>query len=102
MGDRGSICEAVQKKKPHLKENLDEQASRTSSPCKSFVGLREVRDRAWGWGVAWERGGGGGSLVVTPFLRQRTGVGLPRIPSPPPWSWNHLEKVTLPHCSTSR
>lgn len=43
MGDRGSICEAAPKKKPHLKGNLDEQASRTSSPCEWFVGLGEVR-----------------------------------------------------------
>lgn len=64
-------------KKPHLKENLDEQASRTSSPCKSFVGLGEVSDRARGWGVAWERGDGAGSLVVSPFLRQGAGDGGP-------------------------
>lgn len=39
---------------------------------------------------------------MIPFLRHRTGVELPPDPSPPPRSWNHLEKVTLPHCSTSR
>lgn len=81
-GDR--FVRPFQKKKknkiPHLKENLDEQASRTSSPRKSFVGLGEVRDRARGWGVDWGRGEGGGCLVVTPFLRQRTGHGGVGVP----------------------